>query len=314
MININLDKYFYTTKKYYNFFDAISKEKDELKSDIMKELKIVYSTYRTNKRKENSPRDYIDLLLAYTKYSDVDLVNKNNYEVLLTKIYYTIYYRQLKDLSSLSEELNKYIEENNYLKPVFVLFKMFCVINEIALVYDIIKRYKQEFDYLYLFRKENYFEGNLRLIFLLVLFHADYAVDRNEIENLVYENTELSWLYNNVMAAHYYKSGNDIKAYMYYNETIKNYEIDDNIERKMFTISNISYLLNLEDMYVASIDKTEKVINYIYSQKNEVWMEYITQHYLFSLLMLKRYDQIIMFFEILVLDYEKLNIVSSIFV
>ena len=65
MFEIDLNKYFYTTRKYYSFFDAIAKEKEGLKRDKIKDLGIVYSTYRANKLKENSPSLF--LLFYYTQ-------------------------------------------------------------------------------------------------------------------------------------------------------------------------------------------------------------------------------------------------------
>ena len=271
----------------------------------------IYSTYRTNKRKENSSREHIDILLNHFGYNDINNNDKDRYEILLTRLYYTIYYKQLNDLLILQKELEKYIQENNYLKPIFVLFKMLCVINHDYNIGNVVHNYKEELKYLSGFIND-YFIGELKLLNLLVLFFLDYNVDTNEMENLVYEHPQFSWFYNHMMGSHYYKNGNDIKAYMYYNESLRYYQTDENVERKLRTISNVSYTLNLENMFVASLDKTKNVIDYIYGQKNDKWIDYITQHYLYSLFMLKRYEDITSFLDVKVLDYNKLNNVSSI--
>lgn len=311
MFSVNLNSYFYSTKKYYCFFDVLLKKEDGLKKDIMDDLHINYSTYRSNKRKDNSSKEYIEKLLNHFNYNDVSINNKEKYEILLSRIYYTFYYKQMNELPILLKELEKCILDNNYLKPLFIAFKLLCVINNDSCIDNIICNYSEEIKYLADFQND-YFIDELKLLRLLILFYLEYSVDKNEMENLTYEYPQFAWFYNHVMGSYYYKKGNDVKAYIYYNEALRYYDIDQNIIRKLQTINNIACTLNLEHMYVASLDKTQSVINYIYGQENNLWVGYITQHYLFSLFMLKRYEDIISFLDIKILDYDKLNYISTI--
>ena len=82
----------------------------------------------------------------------------------------------------------------------------------------------------------------------------------------------------------------------------------------MRTINNIASAYNNLGKYQLSINVTEKVIKYAFSQEVSFWIKSIAMHYLFSNFMLRRYEEVLEFYNIIVLDENFLNQVSVIII
>ena len=80
----------------------------------------------------------------------------------------------------------------------------------------------------------------------------------------------------------------------------------------MTTICNISLIYNTLGKYLFSLESLEGAVTYVHSSRNELWIRNITQHYLYSSYMLKRYKEILRFYEIIIFKPESLNSVSAV--
>lgn len=65
---------------------------------------------------------------------------------------------------------------------------------------------------------------------------------------------------------------------------------------------------------IGELTVTEKVIKYAFSQEVSFWIKSIAMHYLFSNLMLRRYEEVLEFYNVIVLDEKFLNQVSVIII
>ena len=121
---INLKKYFNETKVYFNFFDGLFLLEKETKQQIFDQLQIPSSSYRTQRLKEKTNKYYINRLLEYFKYNDIENETIIEYEILLSRIYYCCYYKQKDKLTELLEVLNIKIDKHNIIKPLLILFRV----------------------------------------------------------------------------------------------------------------------------------------------------------------------------------------------
>ena len=149
----DLTEYFVQTKKYYYFFDGLFILEKRLKKDILEELNIPDSTYRTNRLKVFTKNKNHIHLLEYFNYKVVE-GSQAMYEKCLVKIFNAVYYRETNELIVLKEELEGYILENNYLKPVFILFKLLIAITITSNYQILLQENKKFLDYLNLFPKD----------------------------------------------------------------------------------------------------------------------------------------------------------------
>ena len=68
----------------------------------------------------------------------------------------------------------------------------------------------------------------------------------------------------------------------------------------------------LEEEYDCSLNYTSNVIEYLYSSiEHKKWISFILNHYLFSNLMLKKYDDIMDFINIIIFDKKYISDISA---
>ena len=310
----SLEEYFERTPKYYHFFDGLFVYEKKLKKDVLKEIDVYENSYRVERTRPLVNNANKKLILDYFKYNDVDHESRLKYEICISKIYYCSYYFKLDTLKELLLEIDTYIEENNFLKPLFVLFKVFGTIpfyNDIEEVKGI---FTEEINYLKSFIRTKYFSEELAYLYKVVLLH--FEVHKNMLELDEYSNMyrELRWFDYTIRANYYYFKEKDFDSLMYYNAALEEFKEAYNVERQLRTINNIASAYNQLGKYQLSINVTEKVIKYAFSQEVSFWIKSIAMHYLFSNLMLRRYKEVLEFYNVIVLDEKFLNQVSVIII
>lgn len=310
----SLEDYFERTQKYYYFFDGMMTYEKKLKKDVLKEVDVYENSYRVERLRPLVKNGNKKLLLDYFKYNTTNPKSRLKYEICISKIYYCSYFLKLDILKELLLELELYIAENNYLKPLFLLFKVFGTIpfyNDIEEVKGI---FENEIKYLKAFRKTKYFTDELDYLYKVVLLHFD--VDVNILELDEYSNIfrELRWFDYTIRANYYYFKDKDFDSLMYFNAALDEFNKAYNVERQLRSISNIGLAYNMLDKYQLSINVTEKVIKYAFSQEVSIWIQAIAMHYLFSNYMLRRYDEVLEFYNVIVLNENFLNQVSIIII
>lgn len=80
----------------------------------------------------------------------------------------------------------------------------------------------------------------------------------------------------------------------------------------MSIVTNIVLINNLLGEYNTSISYMNQIVEYAYSSKNDLYISYLTQHYLYAKYMLGKYEDIYEFYKIIEYEISKLNVVSTI--
>ena len=310
----SLEDYFERTQKYYYFFDGMMTYEKKLKKDVLKEVDVYENSYRVERLRPLVKNANKKLLLDYFKYNATDPNSRLKYEICISKIYYCSYFLKLDILKELLLELELYIAENNYLKPLFILFKVFGTIPFYNDMEEVKGIFENEIKYLKAIIKTKYFTGELAYLYKVVLLHFD--VDVNILELDEYSNIfrELRWFDYTIRANYYYFKDKDFDSLMYFNASLDEFNKAYNVERQLRSISNIGLAYNMLDKYQLSINVTEKVIKYAFSQEVSIWIRAIAMHYLFSNYMLRRYDEVLEFYNVIVLNENFLNQVSIIII
>lgn len=311
----NLEKYFNETKVYFNFFDGLFLLEKENKQQKFDKLQIPSSSYRTQRLKDKTNKYYINILLEYFKYNDIENENIIEYEILLSRIYYCCYYKQKDKLIELSEVLNIKIDKHNIIKPLLILFRVLIntnleygedYLNEIC---------GSDLNYLKLFHNKNYFKDELEYLYLIILYYFDHLDEKDfkYIDNLSISYPKLSWLYYFSKASKAYLNHNNVTALVNYEYVLNEFKLTNNLQRYLISATNASYLYNILGQYHLSYNITSQVIEYVFSEINdERRIQSLLVHYLFSNLMLARYNEIINFIDIVIFDLSYLNEIAAI--
>ena len=224
------------------------------------------------------------------------------YEICISKIYYCSYFVKLDTLTDLLKEIEEYINDNNYLKPLFILFKILGSLTFFNRIDDVKSMFLDEIEFLKSFMKTNYFTNEFAYLYRIIMLHFDIEKDMLKLDEYSNSFRELRWLDYTIRSNYYYLKEEDSNSLMYCNAALEELETAYNIERSLRTICNIAAAYNHLDKYQLSINVTEKVIKYAFSQEVTDWIQFIAMHYLFSNFMLKRYEEVINFYNIIVLS------------
>ncbi len=115
-------------------------------------MNIPSSTYRKSRKDNAIKNDNHLIILKYFGISE-KLGKLEEYEQVINELFSNIYYKNNQLIEKYSKILEGYIEENNYLKPIFTLFSILVKIvtlKETKKIYDGIK---DDIDYLCFFQK-----------------------------------------------------------------------------------------------------------------------------------------------------------------
>ena len=311
-----LDDYYCGTQKYYSLFESLFLYNDLNKEESLEKLGINYNTYRGEKRKEFVSNKNPSKLFSYFNYSVLDEEDKIYYESLLSKIYYCCYYNNVKMYDHYLSELELLMKKKNIVYPILVVFKVFIYFHKNISVDECKRILSKDFKYLKCFYNSNYFTCEFDYIYLTLMYYYDVLENVNEcLEKIkTYSNKykRLSWLYNHVRAAKAYRCGKDQEAIMHYKELLDEYKENCNMSKYFHVLNNIAYTYNLENEFEYSLSYTCKVIEYLFtSMEYGRWIKNILAHFLYSKLMLEKYDEILSFLKIIIFDMNYLDDVSA---
>ena len=304
-VTFNLDYYFKRTNVYYALFDGLfnSLEKDKL--TILEELGIGSSSYRNQRATANvSNKSNILLLLDFFGYEmNNSLEKQEKYEILLTKIDYSCYYKQLNKIETLLKELEPELSKNTPMKPLLCLFRAFLISN-LEYQYSIAKEIlDSDLKYLSYFYNKNYFVNEFEFIYLILMNYYDvftFSID-TLTDNLSLKYPKYLWLYYFTKASKAYKNKNDAVALVNYELAANEFRKNNNFERFLMAVTNASGIYNILGEYTSCLNLCSPCVEYIFcTDGNLLRCKKILMHYLFANLMLKRYKEIIDFISILV--------------
>lgn len=296
----SLDDYFKKTRNYFTFIDGVFKLTSSKKKDVFDKLLIPDSTYRTNRLKEKAKYKWSYLpILEYFGYKDVNPNDQRKYELLLAKIYHNAYYRDMDALETLSKELDEAIDENNFLKPVFVLFRILLKIIMINQYSKQVDASKDDLEYVGYFKKE-YFTEELSFMFYIFNYYFGKSVSNIELENYAVKYPQLLWLYYMLRGSYNFLNKKDNEALAYYELLMDILWKDFNIERFSIFTSNLAFIYNYQGKYSLSLEKSMKLVPYSIAADNiSENNKYSVKHFIFSSYMLNKFDDIMELFEVI---------------
>ena len=296
----SLDDYFKKTRNYFTFIDGVFKQTASKKKEVLDKLNIPDSTYRTNRAKDRAKYNWSYLpILEYFGYKNVNPNDQRKYELLLAKIYHNAYFKDVESLNYLSTELDKIIDENNFLKPVFVLFRVLIKYITISKYSEQLNAVTEDIEYIYYFRKD-FLTEELSFMYQMFRYYFGKSVSNLELENYAAKNPKLLWLYYLLRGSFNYLHDKDNEALSYYELLLDIFIKDFNIERFSITSSNVSFIYNNVNKFSLSIERSSKLIYYAIASENaRAHSKYAIKHYLFSSYMIDKFDEIIELFEII---------------
>ncbi len=307
--SFNIEDYYIQTKKYYYFFDGLFKLEEGIKKDILDSLNIPDSTYRTNRSKNYVKNNNHFILLNYFHY-DTLMYPREVYETCFAKIMYAFYYKESSSIPKLQKDIEEFILQNNYLKPIFTIFQIILDIGTIGDYHVLLEIVGPKLDYLNLF-PEDYYDPKIGYIVSMIQFYFNRKVDEIKLKNDSLKYVELSWLYSFFKGNKAYLNQNDYEAIVYYEMCLKDYKESFNISRIVSTINTLAFLHNAHEQYELSIEKSSIILQHTFYQEAEPkWQNFLSTHYLFSLYMLGRYEEIQQFFNIIVITPDVLHMNS----
>lgn len=277
---------------------------------VLDSLLIPDSTYRTNRLKKIVKNKNHLKLLNYFHYNHLDSTKEEAYETCLSKIFNTIYYRELDELAVLEKELDEYILEHNYLEPILVLFKILIAIAKTSNYETLLATIEVDLCYVESF-PEAYFTPKIHFLLMIIRFFCKRTIDENQFKNYALQFPEFSWMYHWFKGTFEYVHHHFLESIMHYRVSYQSFLNDMNVLRMMACINNICFLYNAIDQYELSLENSSSIINYTFYQcKNRKWMSYISMHYLYSNYLLNRYQNIVEFFKVYALSRDILTDVS----
>lgn len=288
-------KYYYSTKQKYCFFDRLIDSEQGQKDVKLYNMGISYSTYRGNKANNILYLETFNILLKYFGVKNIDENKKDKYELCINKIYYNSLYKYTDSLKYYLEEIQLYIDDNNYLKPIFVLFKVLGYMNYTYTYDELVKILSKDIEYLLIFKKL-YFVDDYELIYLSIMHYFKQTLNYSNLYSMVEKPNKYRWIYFQTTATLEYLNFNDYEALIYYDKALKEFEEYNILERKLHVINNISLIYNNLHKYDFSLSYSNKVIEYVFSDCESKWITYILQNYLYSLYMLHKSEEIKIFF------------------
>ena len=305
-----LDKYYNLTRYKYVYADTLMTMNKVDKPSFLHSLGIDYDVFRVEKARDKVNNLNVNKILEHYQINPIIDTNKSKYEKCINNMYYAIYFKEADNINKYIDELNIYIAENNYLKPLFVLFKTYGNMNIDNSIDDIRYIINNDLDYINNFRK-NYYIDEFELIYEAVLIPFKEDKDLTKISNLGLKYEKLNWIHLVTKGAILYMSQKDNDAYRCYQALEKEFESTRNVERLMSIHSNMCFIHNSLGDYQESVKLTSKTIEYIYTSKKSIWVDNILMHYLFSNFMLGRYDDIIKLYSEEIFDISRLNWVTA---
>ncbi len=288
----SMDSYFKDLKYMIYFYDVMIKNSNMTKENLFAELEIPYMSYiRAKEDNTNAGRNVIVKLNNYFNIKDLDYSRQKEYEKTLNEIIYRFYYRG-ENIIEFEPILLEYINENNYLKPLFSLLLLLIklvrinspriVMEENIDIYNEVKQYKG-----------SYFTSPFKEIFTIVeIFFSNNKFVEFDREMDIEENMK-GILYNVYCTNAYLSKRYDLC--LYYAKECKEYLIKDNNYNRI-SLVNLTYFacLNMIGEYNKCFTESKKQLIYLKQTNQAKDLIYTTEiHYYTACIGLRDYNEVI---------------------
>lgn len=309
---ICLKAYLNLTQKYYYFFDGIIKMNKVLKKDLLKEVGISISSYKNSRSIDIAVNNNHLLLLKYFNINRIDDNYVEYAEKILTDIYFSIYYKREYLYDSHMNDIDKLINDNNYLKPIFLVFKVLLIMNSNKPYDTICDLIKNDMEYLG-FIPSNYFYNELKYYYELTLLYV------KRINNITYNFTaedkyhNLLWMYYHIKGTFYYINNDYGRSLVYFQHLCEIYKKDYNLIRAVACKNNILQEYNLLGLYDLTIEEATPIINYlIYQTDNKRVSMYAIRHLFAAFVLSEKYNDLINYYKNFINDISLVKGTASI--
>lgn len=291
---ISLESYFQSTNKYYLFFDSIMKQQHKLQKEVLKEVGIPASTYRVNRMSDVVKNDNYMKLLNYFDIQPLRPEQQKEYENVLTECFSAIYYRNVEELEKNYNTLCRFIEENNYLKPIFVLFRLqtdYILYGAEQVRQD--ENIKRDLEYLSLFERD-FFENEFEILYLGCFLFVVQNKGTIDDEMTWAKYPECSGFYYFQLARYYHHTGRDAEAVLYLEKSQKLFLEDCNIDRYLLATQHMAALYTHIECPNVAYDVLKPLFEYVISKSCEKGLKKeIVSTYLLSLFMMKKFQSVV---------------------
>lgn len=289
----NLDDYYKITNRYYYFFDGMFKINNDSKEIMLESLGVAPSTYRTNRKSEKIKNDKHLILLDYFHVSN-NLFDKEIYEATLSELYLCVYYKKYDDVENNLLKLDEYINQNNYLKPLFVLFKAMIKLfdRNNNFLQRTLDSFTEEIEFLQNFPIE-YFSNEFKDLYNIIFYVMNYYKKQNLN---IYTNKDfgfLNWMYYQLRGAMSFYYENYYETLYYYEKANDIYIKQYNVLRHYINIINISHIYNVLGQSQKAYDTIMPMIEFSnYNSLGDLNDGNAYINYFMTLFLLGKYEEI----------------------
>lgn len=293
--NYDLSEY-KLTKFSFIYFDLLFKETVNTKESILKDLKIVYSTYRKCRHKEQEAGiEIVKRLNKYFNINELDINKISYYENLLSRTIEKIYYRDKTVYEIELNELNECINDNNILKPTFELFKLYINMTDVSksrtyIVDYLGNKYKNIKKYIDVFN-----DDVLSIYYIVDVFYKKLDdIDINNIDIMCDKYPYIKGLVYPILSTKYFVVENYDRSLIYAMKAKEVYERECNINRLLTIKCNISNLHLILKQYYNALNNIEEAVSmyYLFNQEDYMFSNFKSVYYA-SLYFNDKIDEII---------------------
>ena len=309
---ICLKAYLNLTQKYYYFFDGIIKMNKLKKIDVLNENGISISSYKYSRGKDIATNNNHLILLKYFKINRINDKYVEYAEKILTDIYFSIYYKRDYFYDSHMNIINKLINDNNYLKPIFVVFKVLLVMNSDKAYDNICELIDDDIKYLS-FIPKNYFYNELKYYYELILLYVKKINDVTYDYNADDKYHNILWMYYHIKGTFYYTNKDYEKTLVYLQRLCEIYKKDYNLIRFILCKNNILQIYNLLGFFDFTIDEALTIIDYlIYQTDKKQYAMYSIRHLFAAFVLSEKYNDLINYYKDFINDISLVKGTASI--
>lgn len=287
----NLDSYFDSIKYHIYFFDVLIKKSSITKEALLHDLDIAYMTYKRAKEADsNAGYKLVSKLDYYFNVNPIDCSKKEEYECTLNLLINKFYYRS-NNLHDLEPIISKYIDENNYLKPLFLLMMLLIKLVKVKDPRTAIDENKELYCELKLYANKYFVSPFSEMYTIVEILYSGTKLYEIDFSKNIAENMR-GLLYNSC-AVNAFISKN-YSLCLYYSEECCKYLIKEhNYSRLVFI--NLMYFacLNYVGEYKKCFDESRLQLIYLSeSQKEEELINATKIHYYTSCIGSEDYNEI----------------------
>lgn len=313
-MNNKIDLSEYTIKngiRLYNFCDVLLEKNVSNKSKFLEKHGIYYNSFKQEKRLGNASQNNktVSKLLEIFNYNFV-AYELEKIENILQDILNQAFFKSNESYDEHLDFLNSYIEKNDCLQPVYILFKVILIAFGDLKYNNSLKELEDELIYLQPFVKKKYFYGDLDFLLKCMLFYFNIYKNEIELDSLSNIYSKYIWIYYEIRAGKGFIDKNYPIMQMNYEKALVLYEQNYNFKRVLLISNNFCFYYNKIGQYLFSLKYSTKLISNAYIKELEFLYSYVIMHHFVSLFMLYEYKKIINTYISLVKKNAKINAIA----